>query len=633
MERVVSSNWFRLLDLILVVVSGVIWYLQPGLGIWMLLIALLPWMLRLAAGRFPFSRTTFDLPLLIFLLTALIGVWASYNPSAARAKFWILISALLIYYALAGQSRDNLSYATGLISLVGLAIAVSFLLEHDWQDQGADLGVINRLGLLWLSIKPDVTAPSFQPNTAGGLLAVLFPFPFAILIRSWQKHRNFYPSFSYRNLIKLVIVSLTVGVMGFALVMSSSRGAWAALLIGMGLWFLWELSGYVTHSMISIRVNQPRVMVFVLGLIFVVVLLVFLLLAYPGGLSALAGDLPGNPSGESRLELLKSTYQLIREYPFTGGGLAAFSGLYSYYIMDIPHFLFSYSHNFYLDVLLEQGPLGAIVLGMVLLGSLWLLGRQSLLQSDDGQSKLLIGATSIALITFLFHGLIDDPMYGTLGTPLLFFPVGMTVILSRTSKPAGISNKNSIQKIRSLSSGRRRRYNLMEGLALIFLVIGVVYVGWGRSLTANWLVNLGAVDMARVELADFPTGKWDEGEKVTALASSIKLFTRALMIDPQNSTAHYRLGLIALRQREFSASVAHLEAAYSQNPSHRGVHKNLGYSYVWAGKYEKATQLLINLPEAKREMQVYAWWWGDRGREDLASHAEKMAGILENIGN
>jgi hypothetical protein len=90
-------------------------------------------------------------------------------------------------------------------------------------------------------------------------------------------------------------------------------------------------------------------------------------------------------------------------------------------------------------------------------------------------------------------------------------------------------------------------------------------------------------------------------------------------------TAHHRLGLIAAAHGDNAAAVAQLEQAYSANPSHRGIRKVLGYSYVWLGQIDRAFPLLTTIPEAQAEMSLYAWWWGTQGRDDLAARAAQMA--------
>ena len=43
----------------------------------------------------------------------------------------------------------------------------------------------------------------------------------------------------------------------------------------------------------------------------------------------------------------------------------------------------------------------------------------------------------------------------------------------------------------------------------------------------------------------------------------------------------------------------------------------------------EAKELLLNIPEAKEEMEVYIWWWEIQGREDLAKKAKNMVTQLQ----
>jgi tetratricopeptide (TPR) repeat protein len=157
------------------------------------------------------------------------------------------------------------------------------------------------------------------------------------------------------------------------------------------------------------------------------------------------------------------------------------------------------------------------------------------------------------------------------------------------------------------------------------IVLGLLF--W-RNITATWYANLGAVEMAKIELAQFPTGKWNEGQYVTALAPAEALFNRSLALNSQQRTANNRLGLIAMMRRDFNRAIPYLERAHQIDPGHKGITKPLAYSYVWIGDYDQALPLLRLIPEASNEMDVYTWWWHDQGRDDLAVKAKQIAAML-----
>ncbi|MCA9999597.1 MAG: tetratricopeptide repeat protein, partial [Anaerolineales bacterium] len=112
--------------------------------------------------------------------------------------------------------------------------------------------------------------------------------------------------------------------------------------------------------------------------------------------------------------------------------------------------------------------------------------------------------------------------------------------------------------------------------------------------------------------------------RVAELEPAAALLAHALDLDATNVTAQYRLGLIAMLNRDYETAVAHLEIAHQRDPNHRGITKNLGYSYIWLGDLAQARTLLANICEVEQEMGVYVWWWRQQGRPDLSGRAAQM---------
>ncbi len=598
--KLVEDRWFPIVDLGCAVAGAVLWFAAAGLVSWQpLLLVLLPWLVRLLAGRSPFQRTCFDLPVLVFLLTALVGVWAAYDRTAAWSKFWILLSAVFLFYALAGQSRRDAWMVVGFLGVSSGLVGIYFLLSNNWQVIPADIGVLQRLALRWMRIRPNLRLMGIHPNAAGGVLAVLIPYLLAFAVYGWRRKRW-----------ELVgITAVTAPFTFFAFLMTSSRAAWLAVAVAAAVWFLWWFSRVTYQKTPLTREAMFGLMVLAL---FGTGLIVALLWA--GGPVGLLSWLPGADNSTSRLELMQRTLQLWQDFPYTGGGLASFAGLYSTYIAVTPFFLFSYGHNFWLDVLLEQGPVGFLALLGVLVAAFWLLrpparGRE---QAIAKEVRIFRWATFVSLIVMVLHGLMDDALYGTLGTPLLLLLPGMAVYLSGKRQNALLPGQ-----LRSL------KFAAVVGVAGIGLV-AVFYNG----LLGHWYANLGAVRMARIELQDWPTNEWDNGRYLADLAPAMALFETALLYDPLNRTAHHRLGLVAMQEQSYEAASFHLEVAYGLAASHRGIVKCLGFSYAWQGKLTESAVLLSQIKEARQEMNNYTRWWRRNGRADLAAQAEKMVNLL-----
>jgi O-antigen ligase len=605
LREIVRSRWFAIADLLIVSICAAIWTLQPGVGWWPLLLALPPWITRIAAGTLPFTDLRIDLPLAIFVVTAGIGVWAAYNREAAWTKFWVIIAAILLFYALANQPRANLWLVAGYLALLGVVMAGYFLLTHDWQAQPAKIDLLNRLGFWWMSVRPTVHAQPVHPNGAAGVMAIFTPFLLAIGSRAWkEKHK-----------VVFAFVFMGSGVLIFSFLLTTSRGAWIALSLVIGLSLAWFLDR-ILSGLIGIRSG-----------IFLAVLLMILLAAvialallYPDRLVDLAGALPGPNSTVSRLDLVASALKLIADFPFTGGGLGAFPGLYSQYILVLPFYILPHSHNLFFDIALEQGILGLLACANLLAGAVW-----TLIIRKDGE-LFLRWAVLASLGVLVLHGFVDDLAYNFAGAPMLFVLPGMAYLLAKD------------QGIPAASKTHRpgQAWQLASALFLAIIFAASLFATRNSqfairdSLLSTWYADLGAVRMSQLELADFPSGAWDDGSQIAALTPAADLFQKALHLNPNNRTAHHRLGLIALLNRNFPTALAHLEIAHQLDPAHRGIRKTLGYTYIWADHPEQAAQLLATIPEAKQELSVYIWWWRAQSRPDLSARAEQAALILEN---
>lgn len=594
----VGRHWFPLADAILVLLCGLAWYRWPQAGGWLLPVALTPWLLRTIAGRETVRRTLLDVPIGLFVLTALLGVWASYDRLSAWAKFWQISSAVLLYYALSRQPRLNFWKIAYLFSSIAAVIGLYFMLTHDWFLQPADLALLNRLGTRWMTIRPDFQSPSLHPNIAGGLIAAFFPFLVALGLRAWQRRE-----------VRTGVITAVLSLLAFiGLVFTSSRAAWLALLVGLGAWFLWGLS-----ALIAQRLSQTKLVVFLAIFLPISVAIMLLVLVRPVVIIDLLGNLPGLNSSVSRLELYANSLKMLVDFPFTGGGLAAFPGLYSQYVMVVPVFLFGYSHNLYIDLALEQSLLGLIAFLAIMGASLWI-------SITTRRSPQLRWACIAGLLVMLTHGLADDALYGVQGTPLLFALPGLAVAIYRYQG-------NTNQPVSQAKSDWRTGLSMLAILSLVALSL-VMFVSRG-ALRSSWFANLGAVRMAQYELLGFPSAVWQESLDLEGIYPAIASLRRSLQADPENVTANYRLGLLAMLGRDFRTAQTFLEQAYHRDPNHRGVKKVLGYCYAWLGRPEQAASLLVTIPEARTELEVYMWWWSERGRDDLSGFAAETINRLD----
>ncbi len=604
MREVVKSGWFARFDLTIVILSGVAWLMWPDYaGILPLLLLLLPWALRLLAGEFPFHRTRFDWLILVFLVTVWVGYWASYNQASALNKAWLLTTSVFLYYSLSAQTEENILWITTGLFAIGVCVSVYFFFTHNFIDEPRKIETLNQIGVWWTKIRPQFPWPSVHPNYISGVAVLTGMFGLYPLRKSNQDHL-----FRAGILVGFFVILL-------ALFMATSRGIWMAITSAAGVWVLWRL---VALNGTNLRLRKDRLFP-ILVLIYLCAVVAVLYAGPANSPSSIVGS-PDYGSG-TRAELFTRSLFFVGDFPITGGGLSAFPGLYSQYMLDIPYFYVINSHNMFLDVFIEQGVVGGIVFLLAYLFCIWHVSK-SIVLAQSSEMQLFKWLVLCALVVAMIHGMVDDYLYNGKGSILSLSLIGISmIVVGEVNNPIGME---------------RPAYRLNPGLPrwytpALLAVLAIVAVLNFDSLRAMWYANLGAVELAKVELAGFPEAGWPEPVNVTKLDQADASLRAALEIDPHNRTANHRLGLISMYRRDFSAAEVLLGSAYADAPHHRGIIKSLGFCYIWLGESDNAVSLLVNIPETENELDAYYTWWMGQGRDDLAERAMEMHRLLESL--
>ena len=597
MRQLVDNRWFALTDLFLVIMSAAAWMLIPRFGIAFSLVALLPWVFRFLAGYLPVPRTPLDLLIAMFLFTAWIGYWAAYDKSSAWIKVWLIVNAVLLYYALSAQPKQNFVFLSFLCFCFALALFLYFCLTYDFAGHGG------RFGSLWMDHRPHVKWPAIHPAYLSGLALINTIMAFYWLWNTIKK------AFGSAAVMMRLFLLLGIGMVALMFVLTISEEI-AVLVIGaIGLVLLWRVS-ILAGSAARVRSIFPML---ALGY-----LIILITVAYLGQAHAVLGSIQSAYGMNSRAELFQRGAYFLTDYPITGAGLASFPGLYSRYMLVIPYFYFINSYNLFLDVAFEQGVVAGSIFMILYFGSV-LLVSHSIVKDPRNDLLFIRWLGLLALMVTIVHGFFYDYLYNGNGAALLFYPLGMAMIgvVDRTSSTERVLRQPTIV------SSRRR-----VAIGSLLAVIAVLALNLNK-LRPLWYANLGAVQMSQVELKDFPSSEWETSEMTPRLELAESTLQTALRYEPNIQTANYRLGLISMLRQDFITAAAYLETAYQKAPNHRGIIKSLGYCYVWLGEMNKAQRLLDQIPEAKHEMEVYVWWWGTQARPDLSARASRMVSRLE----
>lgn len=552
-----------------------------------------------------YLRTPLDVPLFLFLVSALIGYWVSYDQTTSGIKLLLIGAAIILYYAIillrgAPMLRDA---AVWLFVLGEAALAVYFVAQTNFAAQPTKYDWLTQVGIVANRILPRLTAHQPHPNMVASALEIGLPFALALVVRNMER----------RAWLSACAASACAVLIACSLLLTTSRGSWLALvavtigaIVVFGLSVLRRLDeASQQRAVLSRRILAP------LGLMAVALLVLIGVRVWNGGviLDSL-GTLNAGGSALSRAELYAQTWDLIREYPFTGAGLGVFPLVLSAYALLIEVPFLGHAHNTYLALWIEQGVLGILALG-------WLLAAFfAWVWSNRRRLNGLSYAGIFAVAVWLLHGLTDAPLYESRALPLLFVPFALTI----ASVPRAHSRNH-----RGHQSLRVSRVALAV-VALLATTTTVLMIFFGPMVLSTWESNLGAVAQARAEL-----GLYRSGDRISEIRRRVDLgeaeanFRRALAIEMTNPTANRRLGLIYLARGDFDSAANLLREAFQVQPDHRAGRKALGYALAWRGEVKDAAVLLESIPEARQELELYAWWWGTQGKPELAKRAAKVA--------
>ncbi len=525
---------------------------------------------------------------ILFLLTAGMGVAVAYDRQTALMRFVLFVFpylALLVATGLGG--RGDGQWLSGALStgsaLLGALLSVYFLLGYEWSQSSGTYQSLYQIGQQITAMRPAVTLPeTVNENVIGSALVILILTGLGGLLWSLRRRRLW----AKVSLILLITPALLLST--FTLGMTESRGAWASGLIGL-IAFVFVL--WLTGAKLNAGVG--RVGYIVLGVAGAALAATILyILVDPIQAGRLIGQLGSTWSG--RAQLWQDAQALMHDYRFTGSGLGSTMMVYStyYLLLHVGHT--SHMHNLYLEIAVQQGLPGLIAFLAMVAGLAFLL-IVTMAEATPGRRRLAAGAFA-ALIALLLHGLVDAGLYDSRLVPLVFLPLLIAWPIRARRRPDD-----------PVSWGRLSFVSALVPVAL--MVISLLLPG----SRAQFQANLGAVDQTIAELSVYSWPAYAIQDDLRQLDGvDLRLaearYRASLTMDPNNVTAHQRLGQIALARGELDAAREHLQAALDSSPERRAVKLLLGEVRAIQGEPAQAAELWHGLDMDSGQFGVRRYW-------------------------
>lgn len=536
---------------------------------------------------------------LLFAASVAIGLWAAYDTSLGIERFVFLTSGLVIMAMLIQSARQHTAAVIGIactcFALLAGAIGLFFLVDADSvSDVGRKYEFLAQIDSQIKSLLPVLLLPGkLHGSAASGAIIVLLPLGLGAV--PWL-----YQSRSGRWLLAPVLVALLIG--GAVLILAAERSSWVALGCGalVGLYLYWRFgSGQVT-TLRWFGDGALWVGTVLAGFIFFVILVQPMYRLPMGGI-AIGGSVI------TRGELWQEALVIIEDYLFTGSGLGSTAMVFSTYLFLL-HVPFLYhSYNLFLQIAIEQGAPGAIGFAFMLISAS--VGLFAAFRSAYPQRQTLAfgsylhtvcALTAASLVGLVVHGMVDAGLYTSTLVPVTFFPLAVAMML-----PLGAP----LPKRRGFHEQKAYKH---VAAALPFAAVFSLLLLPGVFATLH--ANIGTFSQTKAELSEYSFPEWEIQDMLRRdgfvdLNLAQKHYQNALQSNPTNTTAHRRLGQIALSTGDYSLARQHLEMAYATSPEQRVTRQLLGEAYAAQGDISGAARLWESVPYAFRQHLAARQFW------------------------
>jgi hypothetical protein len=183
-----------------------------------LTIAVVPIMVRWGVSRRLFTRTAFDVPILIFLVGTLLGLAIAVDKGIAAGALASTIASVFIYYGLTSNGKAGDKYW---LTVGGIICVISLVFTAWFFSQGSARYVsFNTWIFKWFEWVPKIGGPVLQFNSLGALLASVIPGLAGIAFFTGNRNLR-------------IVSGILLAVFMAAMVLSDSGGGWIAAAIGL----------------------------------------------------------------------------------------------------------------------------------------------------------------------------------------------------------------------------------------------------------------------------------------------------------------------------------------------------------------------------------------------------------------
>ena len=365
--------------------------------------------LRVMDKKSLLPRTVLDWAILILMLEVLATCFIVPDITFSLGKIAGMVFAVFVFYAVVSLLKNEKLIKTGLFLFIagGTVLSIIGILGLSRHDEPKYIEFLYKI--LTSLPKIDFNLPGaesgFHPNALGGVLVLILPLSFILLVPNVFSRKTGF--FIFQSRLWAVPFGLFFLMMSFVLLLTQSRGSFAGIFVSV--WLL------IFSSFSKKKFTAVIVTVIMFGVLFSLIFMA-------GSDKIPYTDLESRNKLVARVTFFwSSAWKIIKEHPVFGIGMnnARLVAGISY---THAHF-----HNQFLHTAAEMGIPALIAYLALLLGTAWMCVRTWKKASEQWirLSVLGLGAGQLA---FLFFGFLDTiPLGAKVG---LFFWISLGLIVS-----------------------------------------------------------------------------------------------------------------------------------------------------------------------------------------------------------
>lgn len=380
MPQRIASFVLNLEPILLVIMVAAFWYPDER-RVATLLLAVPPFLARYVLYRRLITRTPLDGWFALFLFLGVINVVIAPF-TRGLVVLGRPLMGMILFYSMVDYARrkESVTGAVHMLTLLALLMGGLALSATQWNEKSRQLAFIIDLLPVMRSISPEPpwgfpgAERGFNANEIAGALSWLAPFMVGLALYRWRI-----------RLPHIGVIAAFIMLFG-AVFLGQSRFALAGIFIAIAL-LIWVL----------LPASHLRTVTW--GVLAGFIILEVLIFANVFNVQASTAFARDASSASTRIEIWSAGLAMVRDYPFTGVGMAMFRSCAVREVYPVPGYVcggqvLPHAHNELLQVAADLGFPGLVVFigwHVVVGRMLWLVWRQGA-EADKSLSAALAGA-------------------------------------------------------------------------------------------------------------------------------------------------------------------------------------------------------------------------------------------------